>query len=169
MDLYRSATLLPPLPHERQGWGRFCRILRAYPTAPIELLCGFGAVGRGLYVGIADVHVTFRVLPNLPPQVLALIMAGLGLLQLYGCIWEKGRCRAAAGILLAIMFSWLVGVYNDISGIWSTPASALPMFYALLAMGEVWVASRTPALLPLWRWTHRARARLSSGPNRSIP
>lgn len=168
MELYRGRTLLPPTPHERQGWGRLCRIVRAYPTAPVELLCGVGALVRGIYVASIGVSVTFRVLPNIPPQIPALAMAGLGLLQLYACIWEKGRCRALASIGLAIMFSWLFGIYNGIPGLWTTPASALPTLYGLLALGELWVAARTPALLPLWRWTHRTHIRLS-GPHRSLP
>ena len=145
-------TLLPPRPHERVGWGRLKRIWCEYPTAPVEILIGLGNLARGLYVLWPGHHDTVNGFPSWLRLLLAVVMAAGGALQLHATVFELDRLRALCGIVLCGVLVGIGGFYaGQLTGREDIYA-VIVIFYGLMAVGEFWIAYRTPPVFPIWRW-----------------
>lgn len=79
----------------------------------------------------------------------------MGILQIYACLYEKGQLRAFCAVVLTPLLVYVCTVYSFMPGMWEDERAAIPMFFALLALGEMWIAYRTPALMPIRRWLLR--------------
>lgn len=90
MDL---ETPLPARPDEIQGWGRLKRILTKHSTALVEVGGGFVSLLRALMFGL--------IYP--PAWPIALAFAGVGLWQVYACIYNRTRWRSWAALATLII------------------------------------------------------------------
>jgi hypothetical protein len=149
----RPVTLLPAYPNERTGWGRFLRIVTTYPTAPVELLIGLSNVLRGGYVALPGHHPPLEHFPSLERFVLALVMAGLGSLQVWSCLWERSRLRGIAAVCLVALLVYIGVIYSRNTDPGDLGRTII-LFYFIMAVGEFWISFRTPPIVPLWRWMH---------------
>lgn len=157
-----SRVLLPPLPDERSGWGRFRHIWASYPTATIELFAGFMNVARGVYVTLPGHHDSLPGFPSPERLMLALVMAALGVGQIWSCLYEWAVGRALSAVLLTGLLSYLTFMYA-LQRPYTELAGTVMMFYFLFVLAEFWIAARTPPLFPLASWVDRVTHRFPDG------
>lgn len=141
--IVKPQNLLPAPPNAQKGWGRLVWIVKNLSTAPLELKLGFGAMVRGAY----------QILPQppaephgfvwdgwLPLQAWGIIVAVLGFVQFYGCLYRWERWRTWAATLLAGSLAYITGKHV-LASIYGTDGIAA-VLYGTLMVGEIWIAIR---------------------------